>query len=165
MLTPRDQCQVQIIRVVPMTLHQTPVNFTMSSPGYRQTGCSWWDAVDSWFHLDLKSFFALKNNCMRFLLGQTTWWLNVICESRMKWTWHHSNFAIHEVSFYHRLKVVLLQLLSIHDRAVGMMDLDIMLLWFLLYLKCEGHYGIMFPPPISCHCPMLTSRSNCYWDG
>ena len=52
-----------------------------------------------------------------------------IYKSRTKWTWHHSKFAIHEVSFYHRLKVVLLQLLSIHDGAVGMMDLDIMLLW------------------------------------
>ena len=54
--------------------------------------------------------------------------LNVIYESRVKWTWHHSNFAIHEVSFYHRLKVVLLQLLPIHDGAVGIRDLDFMLL-------------------------------------
>ena len=73
--------------------------------------------------------FHWKNNSMGFLLGQTTRWLNVIViyESRVKWTWHHSNFAIHEVSFYHRLKVVLLQLLPIHDGAVGIRDLDFML--------------------------------------
>ena len=72
--------------------------------------------------------FHWKNNSMGFLLGQTTRWLNVIYESRVKWTWHHSNFAIHEVSFYHRLKVVLLQLLPIHVGAVGIRDLDFMLL-------------------------------------
>ena len=49
--------------------------------------------------------------------------------TRMKWTWHHSKFAIDEVSFYHRLKVVLPQLLFIYDGAVGMRDYDVMLLW------------------------------------
>ena len=61
----------------------------MSSPGYWQTGCLWWEAVESWFHLDLKSFFALKNNSMGFLLGHITRWINIY-GSRMKWTWHHS---------------------------------------------------------------------------
>ena len=77
---PRDQCQVPIIRFVPKTLHQTLVNFTLSSPGYWQTGCLWWEAVESWFHLDLKSFFALKNNLMGFVLGHITRWINVIYE-------------------------------------------------------------------------------------
>ena len=50
----------------------------------------WWEAVESWFHLDLKSFFALKHNSRVFLLGHITRWINVIYESRVKWTWHHS---------------------------------------------------------------------------
>ena len=71
----------------------------MSSPGYWQTGCSWREAVESWFHLDLKSLFALNNNFLGFLLGHITRWINIIYGSWMKWTWHHSKFAIHEVKF------------------------------------------------------------------
>ena len=81
-----DQYQVPIIRFVPSTLHQTLVNSTVSSLGYWQTGCLWWEAVELWFHLDLKSFCALKNNCLGFLLGHITRWINVIYGSRMKWT-------------------------------------------------------------------------------
>ena len=44
---------------------------------------------------------------------------------RMKWTWHHSKFAIPGVSFYHGLKVVILQLLSTQDGAVGMRHLGV----------------------------------------
>ena len=105
-LPPTDQCQVPIIRFVLKALHQTLVNFSVSSPGYWQTGCLWWEAVESWFHLDLKSVFALNNNSMGFLLSHITGWINVIHESWMKWTWHHSKFAIHEVSFHHRLRLV-----------------------------------------------------------
>ena len=101
----------------------------MSSPGYWQIGRLWWEAVKSWFHLDLKSFFALKNNFLWFLLGHITRWINVIYGSWMKWTSHHSKFSIHAVCFQHRLKVVFLKLLSIHDGAAGMKDLDVMLLW------------------------------------
>ena len=43
---------------------------------------------------------------------------NVLYESRMKWTWHHSKLAVEEVSFFGGLRVVLLQLLSIHDRLI-----------------------------------------------
>ena len=88
----KDQCQAPIIRCVPKTLHQTLVNFTVSSLGYWQIGYLWWEAVESWFHLDLKSFFALKKNngSLGFLLSHITRWINVIYESRMKWTWHHS---------------------------------------------------------------------------
>ena len=86
-LPPRDQCQVPIIRFIPNTLTK------------HQTGCLWWEAVESWFHWDLKSFFALKNNSLGFLLGHITRWINVIYGSWMKWTWHHSKFAVHEVSF------------------------------------------------------------------
>ena len=89
-LPSRGQCQVPMIRFVPKTLHQTLVNFTVFSPGYRQTRCLWWEAVESWFHLDLKSFFPLKNNSLGFLLGHINRWINVIYESRMKWTWHYS---------------------------------------------------------------------------
>ena len=56
---------------------------------------------------------------MEFLLGPITWRINVLYESRMKWTWHHSKLAVEEVSFFGGLRVVLLQLSSIHDRAVG----------------------------------------------
>ena len=52
------------------------------------------------------------------------------CEPRMKWTWHHSKLAVEEVSFFGGLRVVLLQLLSIHDRAVGVTNLGVVLLWF-----------------------------------
>ena len=81
-----------------------------------------------------KVIFALKNNSLWFLLGHITRWINVIYGSWMKWTWHHSKFAIHDLSFQHRLKVALIQLLSIHDGAVGMRDLDVMLLWFAPHL-------------------------------
>ena len=40
----------------------------MSSSGYWQTGCLWWEAVESWLHLVLKSFFAFKNDLMGFLV-------------------------------------------------------------------------------------------------
>ena len=79
--------------------------------------------------MDLKSNFALQNNSMEFLLGPITRWINVLYESRMKWTRHHSKLAVEEVSFFGGLRVVLLQLLSIHDRAVGVMNLGVMLLW------------------------------------
>ena len=61
---------------------------------------------------------------MGFLLGRITWWMNVIYESRMKWTWHNSKFAIHEVSFSFNY--------YLHDGTIGMRDLDVMLL-------CTGH--------------------------
>ena len=59
-LPPRDHCQVQIIRFITNTLHQRLVNFIMSSPGYWQTGCLWWEAVESWFLLDLVIFCIEK---------------------------------------------------------------------------------------------------------
>ena len=84
-----------------------------------QTGCLWWEVVESRFHVDLKSNFALKNNSMEFLLGPITWRINVLYESRMKWTWHHSKLlAVEEVSFFGGLRVVLLQLLSIQQWAL-----------------------------------------------
>ena len=64
-----------------------------------------------------------------------TWSDYSMNKCNMKWTSHHCKFAIHEVSFYPRLKVVLLKLLSIHDGAVAMMDLDIMpqYMWFEMW--------------------------------
>ena len=65
---------------------------------------------------------------MEFLPGQITWEINVLYESRLKWTWHHSKFAVEEVSFFRWLRVVLLQLYintwwsSQHDL---MMDLGV----------------------------------------
>ena len=122
-------CQLSMIRFVPKYLDQTLVNFSASPAGDWQTGCLWWEVVESRFHVDLKSNFALKNNSMEFLLGPITWRINVLYESRMKWTWHHSKLAVEEVSFFGGLRVVLLQLLSIHDRAVGVTNLDVVLLW------------------------------------
>ena len=52
---------------------------------------------------------------MVFLLCPITRQINVLHESRMKWTWHHSKLAVEEVSFFGGLRVVLLQLLSVHD--------------------------------------------------
>ena len=75
----------------------------------------------------------LCNNSMEFLLGPITWRINVLYESRMKWTWHHSKLAVEEVSFFGGLRVVLLQLLSIHDRAVGVTNLGVVLLCILPY--------------------------------
>ena len=66
---------------------------------------------------------------MEFLLGPITRRINVLYESWMKWTWHHSKLAVEEVSFFGGLRVVLLQLLSIHDRAVGIKNLGVLLLW------------------------------------
>ena len=72
---------------------------------------------------------------MGILLGQTTRWINKIVESRMERTWHHSQFAIHKVSVYHRIKVVLFQLLSIPNGAADMMDLDIMHVLSVIHYK------------------------------
>ena len=52
----------------------------------------------------LKSNFAFKNNSMEFLLGPITRQINIMYESRMKWTWHHSKLAVEEVSFFGRLE-------------------------------------------------------------
>ena len=74
--------------------------------------------------------------------------------------WHHSKFAIHEVSFYHRLKVVLLQLLSIHDGAVGMRvscSYGTGKSNFLIWLK-YAEFGIVIN-----HCttgPLFTKRTD-----
>ena len=48
------------------------------------------------------------------------------------WNGHDTTpkLAVEEVSFFGGLKVVLLQLLSIHDRAVGVTNLGVMLLWW-----------------------------------
>ena len=103
-ITPRHRCQLSIIRFVPKYLDQTLVNFSASPAGDCQTWCLWWEVVESRFHVDLKSNFALKNNSMEFLLGPITRRINVLYESRMKWTWHHSKLAVEEVSFFGGLK-------------------------------------------------------------
>ena len=118
-ITPRHRCQLPIIRFVPKYLDQTLVIFSASPAEDWQTGCLWWEVVESRFHVDLKSNFALKNNSMELLLGPITLRINVLYESRMKWTWRRSKLAAEEVSFFRGLRVVLLQLLSIHDRAVS----------------------------------------------
>ena len=41
---------------------------------------------------------------MEFWLGPITRRINVLYESRMKWTRHHSNLAVEEVSFFGGLK-------------------------------------------------------------
>ena len=87
------------------------VHFTVSPAGDWQTGCVWWEVAQSRFHVDLKLNFALKNNSMEFLPGPITQRINVMYESQMKWTWHHSKLAVEEASFFGRLRVVLLQLL------------------------------------------------------
>ena len=88
-ITPRHRCQLSIIRFVPKYLDQTLVNFSPSPARDWQTGCLWWEVVESRFQLDLKSNFALKINYMEFLLGPITRRINVLHESWMKWTWHH----------------------------------------------------------------------------
>ena len=110
-------------------LHQTLVNFSASPAGDWQTGCLWWEVVESRFHVDLKSNCALINTSVEFLLGPIIRRINLLYESRMKWTWHYSKLAVEEVSFFGGLRVVLLQLLSIGDGAVGVTNLGIMLLW------------------------------------
>ena len=109
-------------------IDQTLGNFSASPTGDWQTGCLWWEVVESRFHVYLKSNFASKNNSMDFLVGPITWRINLLYESRMKWTWHPSKLAVEEVSFFAGLRVVLLQLLSIHDRAVGVTNLSVVLL-------------------------------------
>ena len=59
-----------------MTLHQTLVNFTVSSPGYWRTGCLWWEAVKSWFHLDLKLFFFALKNQFHGVLTWSHYWMD-----------------------------------------------------------------------------------------
>ena len=82
--------------------------------------------------------FCIENNSMEFLLGPITWRINVLYESQMKWTLHHSKLAVEEVSFFGGLRVVLLQLLSIYDRAVGVTNLGVMLLWIAYVAGREG---------------------------
>ena len=125
---PKTPVALSIIRFVPKYIDQTLVNFSASPAGDWQTGCLWWEVAESRFHVDLNSNFALQNNSMEFLLGPITRRINVLYESRMKWTWHHSKLAVEEVSFFGGLRVVLLQLLSIHDRAVGVTNLGVLLL-------------------------------------
>ena len=138
-ITPRHRCQLSIIQFVPKYLHQTLVNFSASPAGDWQTGCLWWEVVESRFHVDLKSNCALINTSMEFLLGPIIRWINLPYESRMKWTWHHSKLAVEEVSFFGGLRVVLLQLLSVDDGAVGVTNLGIMLLWW----RAAMHYKIL----------------------
>ena len=142
-ITPRHRCQLSIIRIVPKYLHQTLVNFSASPAGDWQTGCLWWEVVESRFHVDLKSNFASKNYSMKFLLCPITRRINVLYESRMKWTWHHSKLAVEEVSFFGGLRVVILQLLSIHDGAVGVTNMGMMLLYSGVILD-HIYHGILY---------------------
>ena len=87
------------------------VNFTVTSTGDWQTGCVCWEVAQSRFHVDITSNFALKNNSMEFWPGPITRQIDVMFEWLTKWTWHHSKLAVEEVSFFSRLRVVLLQLL------------------------------------------------------
>ena len=103
-INPRHRSQLSIIRFVPKYLDQTLVNFSASPPWDWQTGCLWWEVVESRFRVDLKSNFALKNNSMEFLLDPITRWIHVLYESRINWTWHHSKLAVEEVSFFGGLK-------------------------------------------------------------
>ena len=64
----------------------------------------------SQFRMDFKSNIALRNKSMGLFLGQTTRRINVINEFRIKWKRHQPKLAFEEISFYRRLKVVLLQL-------------------------------------------------------
>ena len=66
--------------------------------------------MESRFRMDFKSNIALRNESMGLFLGQTTRRINVINELRIKWKWHQPKLAFEEISFYRRLKVVLLQL-------------------------------------------------------
>ena len=66
--------------------------------------------------------------------------------------------AIHEVSFYHRLKVVLLQLLSIHCGAVGMKDL----VWFGMLYGGATQADVADRFGLHRHTPR--SRWTCYQD-
>ena len=50
---------------------------------------------------------------MDILFGPIAWQINVLYESLMEWTWHHSKLAVEEVSFFGGLRVVLLQLSSL----------------------------------------------------
>ena len=84
------------------------------------------EVVESRFHVDLKSNLALK--LFHGVFALSDYYTTVLYESRMKWTWHNSKLAVEEVSFFGGLRVVLLQLLSIHDRAVGVTNLGVMLL-------------------------------------
>ena len=101
---------VTIIRFVPKYLDQTLVNFSVSPVGDWQTESLWWELAQSRFHVDLKWNFALKNNSMEFLPGQITRQMNVLYKSQLKWVWHHSELVVEKVSFFRRLRVVLLQL-------------------------------------------------------
>ena len=79
----------------------------------------------------LKSNFALKNISLESLPGPITRRINVMYESQMTWTWHQSKLAVEEVSFFGRLRVVLLQLL-IYTRWSSWrygLGLGVMLLW------------------------------------
>ena len=97
--------QLPIIRFVPKQPDQT----WLISP---RPGTEKPDAHgERWPSHDFMWLFALKNNSMEFLPGPITRRMNVMYESQMKWTWHHSKLAVHEVSFFSRLRMVLLQLL------------------------------------------------------
>ena len=63
---------------------QNTVNFIVSPAGERQTGCLWWDLVQSGFYGDSESNFAFKNISMECLLGPTTQRINAIYKSWMK---------------------------------------------------------------------------------
>ena len=104
-ITRRHRCQLPIIRFVPKQPDQT----WLISP---RPGTDKPDAHgERWPSHDFMWLFALKNNSMEFLPDPITRRMNVMYESHMKWTWHHSKLAVDEVSFFSRLRMVLLQLL------------------------------------------------------
>ena len=104
-ITQRHRCQLPIIRFVPKQPDQTWL--ISLRPGTDKPDAH----GERWPSHDFMWLFALKNNSMEFLPGPITRRMNVMYESQMKWTWHHSKLAVEEVSFFSRLRMVLLQLL------------------------------------------------------
>ena len=109
-LSPRDQHQSPIISFVPErslpnigwfqhVLERELANRVFMERGSRRI-----------ISFGFKLIFCSEKQFQYVLACSHISMVNVIYESPLKWTWHHSKLAIEVVSFYHRLKAVLLQL-------------------------------------------------------
>ena len=94
-----------------------------------------------------KVTFCLKNDSMEFLLCPITWRINVLYESRMKWTWHHSKLAVKEVSFFGGLKSSSLSTIIYTWENSGRYELGCHAPMCLSDIKIES-FGIVFIPKL-----------------
>ena len=122
-LLPRDQYLLQIIQFILKFFTQhwliSPCHKVLTNRMFM---------VRLLISFEFKVSLCVENVYVFLLLGHVTRWIHLISESRMKLTWHYSEFAIEKLDFSTALKYYSFIYIFIHGGAVGMRGLGVRLL-------------------------------------